>query len=58
VPAYEASIVEVLAKFVERGQVSREKKPVYWSIPCETTLAEAEIEYKGHKSVHLCKISR
>ncbi|MDR3317391.1 MAG: class I tRNA ligase family protein, partial [Puniceicoccales bacterium] len=49
-PAYEASILEVLAKFVERGQVYRGKKPVYWSIPCKTALAEAEIEYKEHTS--------
>ncbi len=49
-PEYEASILEVLAKFVERGQVYRGKKPVYWSIPCKTALAEAEIEYKEHTS--------
>jgi isoleucyl-tRNA synthetase len=49
-PAYEASTLEVLAKFVERGQVYRGKKPVYWSIPCKTALAEAEIEYKEHTS--------
>ncbi|MDR0590867.1 MAG: isoleucine--tRNA ligase, partial [Puniceicoccales bacterium] len=49
-PSYEASILEVLAEFVERGQVYRGKKPVYWSIPCRTALAEAEIEYKEHRS--------
>jgi isoleucyl-tRNA synthetase len=49
-PAYEASILEVLAKFVERGQIYRGKKPVYWSIPCKTALAEAEIEYREHTS--------
>ncbi|MDR1907222.1 MAG: isoleucine--tRNA ligase [Puniceicoccales bacterium] len=49
-PAYEASILEVLAKFVEQGQVYRGKKPVYWSIPCKTALAEAEIEYREHTS--------
>jgi isoleucyl-tRNA synthetase len=49
-PAYEASILEVLAKFVERGQIYRGKKPVYWSIPCKTALAEAEIEYREHSS--------
>src|SRR5204863_6896491 len=30
--------------------VYRSKKPVYWSIPFETALAEAEIEYKDHVS--------
>ncbi|MDR2812976.1 MAG: isoleucine--tRNA ligase, partial [Puniceicoccales bacterium] len=49
-PTYEASILEVLAKFVEQGQVYRGKKPVYWSIPCKTALAEAEIEYREHTS--------
>jgi isoleucyl-tRNA synthetase len=49
-PSYEASILEVLAEFVEQGQVYRGQKPVYWSIPCRTALAEAEIEYKEHKS--------
>ena len=47
---YESAILEVLAKFVEAGQVYRGKKPVYWSIPCKTALAEAEIEYKDHVS--------
>jgi isoleucyl-tRNA synthetase len=49
-PSYEASILEVLAKFVEQDQVYRGKKPVYWSIPCKTALAEAEIEYREHTS--------
>ncbi|MDR1590563.1 MAG: isoleucine--tRNA ligase [Puniceicoccales bacterium] len=49
-PSYEASILEVLAKFVEQKQVYRGKKPVYWSIPCKTALAEAEIEYRDHTS--------
>jgi isoleucyl-tRNA synthetase len=26
------------------------KKPVYWSIPCRTALAEAEVEYNDHVS--------
>ena len=49
-PAYEADILRVFAAFVERGLVYRSKKPVYWSIPFETALAEAEIEYKEHSS--------
>jgi len=49
-PAYEASILRTFAAFVEQGLVYRSKKPVYWSIPCETALAEAEIEYQDHKS--------
>jgi len=50
-PAYEAAELETFAKFVGRGLVYRSKKPVYWSIPCATALAEAEIEYRDHKSI-------
>jgi len=49
-PAYEADILRTFAAFVEKGLVYRSKKPVYWSIPFETALAEAEIEYKDHVS--------
>jgi len=49
-PAYEADILRVFAAFVEKGLVYRSKKPVYWSIPFETALAEAEIEYREHAS--------
>ncbi|HWA88345.1 MAG TPA: isoleucine--tRNA ligase [Opitutus sp.] len=49
-PAYEADILRTFAAFVESGLVYRSKKPVYWSIPFETALAEAEIEYKEHVS--------
>jgi isoleucyl-tRNA synthetase len=49
-PAFEADILRTFAAFVEKGVVFRSKKPVYWSIPFETALAEAEIEYKDHSS--------
>jgi isoleucyl-tRNA synthetase len=49
-PAYEAEILKGFACFVEKGLVYRSKKPVYWSIPCQTALAEAEIEYKDKRS--------
>ena len=49
-PAYEADIIRTFSSFVEKGLVYRSKKPVYWSIPFETALAEAEIEYKDHVS--------
>ena len=48
---YEAAELETFARFVEQDLVYRSKKPVYWSIPCATALAEAEIEYREHKSV-------
>ncbi|HEX2854116.1 MAG TPA: isoleucine--tRNA ligase [Opitutaceae bacterium] len=50
-PAFEADIVRTFAAFVEKGLVYRSKKPVYWSIPFETALAEAEIEYKDHTAI-------
>jgi isoleucyl-tRNA synthetase len=49
-PAFEADILRTFAAFVDQGLVYRSKKPVYWSIPFETALAEAEIEYKDHIS--------
>ncbi len=49
-PAYEAEILKGFSSFVEQGLVYRSKKPVYWSIPCQTALAEAEIEYLNKKS--------
>ena len=49
-PAYEADIIRTFANMVEHDLVYRSKKPVYWSIPCKTALAEAEIEYKNHTS--------
>ena len=49
-PAYEADILRTFAAFVEKDLVYRAKKPVYWSIPFQTALAEAEIEYKEHTS--------
>ena len=49
-PQYEADILRTFAAFIEKDLVYRSKKPVYWSIPCETALAEAEIEYKDHVS--------
>ncbi|MDR1254786.1 MAG: isoleucine--tRNA ligase [Puniceicoccales bacterium] len=48
--SYEASVLKIFSKFVKAGLVYRSKKPVYWSIPCKTALAEAEIEYKNHTS--------
>ena len=47
---YEADELRLFADIVEQGFVYRCKKPVYWSIPCRTALAEAEVEYKDHVS--------
>jgi isoleucyl-tRNA synthetase len=47
---YEAAELRLFADLVEQGFVYRGKKPVYWSIPCRTALAEAEVEYQDHLS--------
>ena len=44
--SYEAGIMECFARFVERGLVYRQKKPIHWSYGCRTALAEAELEYE------------
>jgi isoleucyl-tRNA synthetase len=45
-PDYEASTLEVFAKFVEAGLVYKQLKPVPWSVANQTALADAELEYK------------
>jgi isoleucyl-tRNA synthetase len=54
-PSYEASTLEVFAKFVEAGLVYRKLKPVPWSIANQTALADAELEYQDvdDKSVYV-----
>ncbi len=47
---YEADELRLFADIVAKGFGYRGKKPVYWSIPCRTALAEAEVEYKDHVS--------
>src|ERR1019366_5612087 len=47
---YEADELRMFADIVAKGFVYRGKKPVYWSIPCRTALAEAEVEYQDHVS--------
>src|SRR5881394_3631258 len=50
---YEADELRLFADVVEKGFVYRGKKPVYWSIPCRTALAEAEVEYNDHTSTSI-----
>ncbi len=49
-PQYEGDILRTFAAFVEADLIYRSKKPVYWSIPCRTALAETEIEYRDTSS--------
>jgi len=49
-PAYEAATARELGRFMAKGAVVRNKKPVHWCCSCETALAEAEVEYAQHAS--------
>jgi isoleucyl-tRNA synthetase len=42
----EAMIAQEIHKFLSSGALYRGSKPVMWSIPEQTALAEAEVEYK------------
>ncbi len=47
----EAQIVREIHKFLMNGGLYKGVKPVMWSTVEKTALAEAEVEYKEHKSV-------
>jgi len=49
-PDYEATIVEQIGGFAERGNIYRDKRSVHWCPQCATALAEAEVEYEDHVS--------
>lgn len=49
-PQYEAYIIDAFRSFVEKGNIIRKKRPVYWCTSCHTALAEAEVEYDNHTS--------
>lgn len=49
-PSYEAAEIRVFGKMAERGYIYKGLKPIYWSPSSESSLAEAEIEYKDIKS--------
>jgi isoleucyl-tRNA synthetase len=46
----EARIASEIHKFLMSGSLYRGSKPVMWSVPEQTALAEAEVEYKDHTS--------
>ena len=49
-PDYEAEEVREFARNYKKGLIVRGEKPVYWCIPLQTALAEAEVEYMDHRS--------
>jgi isoleucyl-tRNA synthetase len=46
----EATIAGEMLKFLEQDSIYRGDRPVMWSVIEKTALAEAEVEYKDHKS--------
>ena len=52
-PEYEAAQIRVFGKMAEKGYIYKGLKPIYWSPSSESSLAEAEIEYKDVKSPSL-----
>ena len=47
----EGKIAREIHKFAKNGMLYRGQKPVMWSVVEKTALAEAEVEYKEHKSI-------
>ena len=47
---YEAEEIRALAKLIKTGVLYRDRKAVHWCCALQTALAEAEIEYRQHKS--------
>ncbi len=47
----EAAIAREIHKFLHNGLLYKGAKPVMWSVVEKTALAEAEVEYKEHKSI-------
>ena len=45
-PAYEAGVLSVLLKLVEKGYVSRGLRPLAWCPSCRTTLADVEVDHR------------
>ncbi len=48
--AAEAQIAREIGKFAMNGGLYRGARPVLWSVPERTALADAEVEYHEHKS--------
>lgn len=52
-PKYEEAEIRVFGKMAEKGYIYKGLKPIYWSPSSESSLAEAEIEYKDVKSASI-----
>ena len=49
-PEFEAEEIRIFGEMYKKGYIYKGKKPVYWSWSSESTLAEAEVEYKDVKA--------
>ncbi len=45
-----ANTIYTLKKIIKLKLIKRKKKPIHWCLKCNSSLAEAEIEYKNKKS--------
>jgi len=52
-PDFEEAEIRVFGKMAEKGYIYKGLKPIYWSPSSESSLAEAEIEYKDVKSASI-----
>lgn len=48
--SYEANVVRVLNKVIDKGYLKQGFKPIYWCFNCQSSLADAEVEYKDKVS--------
>ena len=52
-PDFEETQIRVFGEMAAKGYIYKGLKPVYWCPSCETSLAEAEIEYEEKKSISI-----
>lgn len=49
----EADTIRALAKIVAKGYIKKGNKPVHWCFDCQSSLAEAEVEYADKTSASI-----
>lgn len=49
----EANTIKILIKILKKGYIYQDFKPIYWCLQCQSSLAEAEIEYDFKKSISI-----
>ncbi len=50
---YEANILRALARIIENGHLQQGFKPVHWCVDCNSSLAEAEVDYEDKTSASI-----